>query len=420
MKKMSHHNGALIMACASFFTLMNLFGPQAIVPVIAVGFNASPEQMGISLNAAVAGMAVGGPICAIFGDRFDFRLLIVGTIALLAVPTLLLGLSYSLSQFTALRVAQGIFMSASFTISIAYIAEQWGASGSAPAVMAAYVTGNIAAQILGRMTLGMVAVYWRPALVLFAVATFMGACLLWRLLPPASSTVRSRTGGGLAAIGWHLRDPALRATFAVGFFILFAFIGMFTYVNFHLANAFGLSSAMVGLLYGVFGLALFSTPMAGVIVRRFNHRAALILGASVSICGTLLTLPKSLLLCLMGLALAAAGLFFLQAVATDFTGHKAKRFKAAASGLYLCAYYTGGMVGAAVIGYTFDNWGWPTCVALLSAGCMAIGCIGARYWQTPEITTTVPNVVSVLRMDLAIPAVFAEETANEEALISQP
>jgi hypothetical protein len=34
----------------------------------------------------------------------------------------------------------------------------------------------------------------------------------------------------------HLRDPRLRASFAIGFLILFAFIGTFTYVNFVLVR----------------------------------------------------------------------------------------------------------------------------------------------------------------------------------------
>jgi MFS transporter, YNFM family, putative membrane transport protein len=38
--------------------------------------------------------------------------------------------------------------------------------------------------------------------------------------------------GTLTAWLANLRDPALRAAFAVGFCILFAFIGTFTYINF--------------------------------------------------------------------------------------------------------------------------------------------------------------------------------------------
>jgi YNFM family putative membrane transporter len=34
----------------------------------------------------------------------------------------------------------------------------------------------------------------------------------------------------------HLRNSSLRATFAIGFCILFAFIGIFTYVNFVLVR----------------------------------------------------------------------------------------------------------------------------------------------------------------------------------------
>jgi len=66
---------------------------------------------------------------------------------------------------------------------------------------------------------------------------------------------------------------------------------------------------------------------------------------------------------LAGLILVGIGTFFAQAAATSFVGRAAAREKAAASGLYLTFYYSGGLCGAAVIGLLFDRWGWNAALA---------------------------------------------------------
>ena len=57
------------------------------------------------------------------------------------------------------------------------------------------------------------------------------------LLPREKHFVRSE---GLATSARqmlrHLKNPQLLATFAIGFGVLFNFIGVFTYVSFHLAG----------------------------------------------------------------------------------------------------------------------------------------------------------------------------------------
>jgi MFS transporter, YNFM family, putative membrane transport protein len=70
--------------------------------------------------------------------------------------------------------------------------------------------------------------------------------------------------GPLRALGAHLARPDLRAAFGLGFCILFAFIGVFTYVNFVLTQPpLGLPMMTLGLVYLVFAPALLTTPLAG-------------------------------------------------------------------------------------------------------------------------------------------------------------
>jgi hypothetical protein len=65
-------------------------------------------------------------------------------------------------------------------------------------------------------------------------------------------------------IAADLRDPAPCAAFALGFCILFAFIGTFTCVNFVLVRApCALDMMGLGFVYFVFLPCVVSTPFAG-------------------------------------------------------------------------------------------------------------------------------------------------------------
>src|SRR4029079_11014719 len=71
----------------------------------------------------------------------------------------------------------------------------------------------------------------------------------------------------------HLRNAPLRAAFGIGFCILFAFIGAFTYVNFVLVREPLLLGRMaLGFVYLVFLPSVITTPFAGRAVQRFGTR----------------------------------------------------------------------------------------------------------------------------------------------------
>ena len=59
------------------------------------------------------------------------------------------------------------------------------------------------------------------------------------------------------------------------------------------------------------------------------------------------------------MVLVGAGTFFAQATATGFVSRAATADRGAASGVYLAAYFSGGLVGSAVLGQAFDRFGWP-------------------------------------------------------------
>jgi predicted MFS family arabinose efflux permease len=322
--------------------------------------------MGFAVNACTIGMAAGGLAVALFGQSIDRRLGILLSLVLLAIPTALLSALPDLFLFTLLRIVQGLCMSTAFALTLAYLGEHTSAQDTASA-FAAYITGNVASNLFGRLLaagvvdhFGLTANFW-----VFAACNLGGAALVWFTVertPPMERADASRRAP-LASFLVHLGNPALRAAFAIGFLILFAFIGTFTYVNFVLVEPpFGVGMMMLGAIYLVFLPSIVTTPLAGRVAARFGTRPTLWASFAVAAAALPLLLSSSLLALTAGLGLIGVGTFLAQATATGFVGRAATSDRGAASGLYLASYFLGGLVGTGALGQVFDRLGWTACV----------------------------------------------------------
>ncbi|MGE0734014.1 MAG: MFS transporter [Alphaproteobacteria bacterium] len=356
----------LIVGLTAFLTVVDLFATQAILPSLTNAYGVSPAAMGLAVNACTIGMAIAGLAVALFSRRINRRWGILASLTLLAIPTALLSVAPDLTSFALLRVAQGIFMSAAFTLTLAYLGEQFSAKDAA-GVFAAYITGNVASNLVGRLFSAGLADHIGLAgnFLAFASLNLAGAALVFFTLRPA---MKIAPIGEAARSPWsiwreHLRNGPLRASFMIGFCILFAFIGTFTYVNFVLVRApFTLGAMSLGLVYFVFLPSIVTTPLAGRAVARFGTQHTIWVALAVAGIGLPLLLLPNLAAVLVGLALIGVGTFFAQATATGFVSRAATTDRGSASGIYLACYFFGGLAGAAVLGQLFDSFGWAACV----------------------------------------------------------
>jgi YNFM family putative membrane transporter len=279
---------------------------------------------------------------------------------------MLLAFAPGLAAFTALRAVQGVFMASAFTLTMAYLSEHGTAEETAGA-LAAYVTGAVASNLFGRLIASAAAARLglEVSFFVFAALNLGGAALAFASLeraPPARAV--ESPPPPLRRLAGHFATPCLRACFGIGFCVLFAFIGAFTYVNFVLVRApLALAPMTLGLVYFVFAPSMITTPLAGRIAGRYGPRPAFYGSLGLAGAGLPLVLAPNLLAVLTGLVLLGVGTFFAQAVATGFVGRAARDDRAAASGLYLASYYLGGLAGAAILGQVFDRLGWPATVA---------------------------------------------------------
>ena len=349
-----------IIALTAFLTLVDLFATQALLPALAQRYAASPAAMGVAVNACTLGMAVSSLAVALVSGRIQRRGGIWGSLALLAIPTVLLSVAPDLVTFAALRVVQGVFMAAAFALMLAYLGEHFGPRDAAGA-FAAYVTGNVASNLIGRLFASAVADHLglSASFIVFALLNLAGAALVFatvRATPRPNATMR----GGRIDL-W--RNAPLLAGLGIGFCILFAFIGTFTYINFVLAAApFALGMMSLGFVYLVFLPSIVTTPLGGRLVARFGTRTTLWSALGIAAIGLPLLLSSALPAVLAGLALVGVGTVLAQAAATGFIGKAAPSNRALASGLYLASYFFGGLVGSAVLGQLYVHWGWTACV----------------------------------------------------------
>jgi predicted MFS family arabinose efflux permease len=371
----------IVIGLIAFLTVVDLFATQAILPSLTQAYQVTPAAMSFAVNASTMGMAVAGLTVAFFSRRIDRRIGILISLCVLAIPTALLAVAPDITTFMVLRITQGLCMASAFTLTLAYLGEECSAMDAGGA-FAAYITGNVASNLVGRLISAGVADHFGLAanFYFFSALNLAGAVLVYftiRTTMPISPTGEVPS---TAVEIWakHLRNPPLLASFGIGFCILFAFIGTFTFVNFVLVREpLSLGRMEIGLVYFVFLPSIVTTPFAGSAVRRYGTRPTFWTALAMAGLGLPLLLQPNLKSVIVGLMLVGVGTFFAQAAATGFVGRVATTDRGSASGIYLGCYFLGGLVGTAILGQAFDRLGWLACVigialALATAAYLAI------------------------------------------------
>ena len=171
---------SIVIALTAFLSLVDLFATQAILPMLTEHYGVTPGQMGLASNASTLCMLVSGLAVGYFSSSIDRRRGILISLVLLAIPTALLAYAPTLTAFAILRILQGLCMASAFTLTLAYLGEHYSAQDSASA-FAAYITGNVASNLIGRLISAGVADHFGLAanFYFFALLNLIGAVLVY-------------------------------------------------------------------------------------------------------------------------------------------------------------------------------------------------------------------------------------------------
>ncbi len=372
---------------AGFCSMINLYAPQAILPLLSERFSAPPVRVALTVTATALAVGLIAPIAGAFSDAKGRKPVIMAGLFLTAWPTLACALVPTLDLLILFRFLQGLFMPAVFVATLAYVTEESAPSERGRA-SALYVTSNVMGGFAGRM-IGSAAVEWgdwHMAFVTLALLNLIGAGLVRRLMPP-SRNFKGSAGfaTSVASIPRHLRNSQLLSCFVVGFGVLFSQVAVFTYLTFHLAGPpFSYGPLVLGGLFISYLVGAAATPFSGRLIDRFGHRRVLGGATLVASLGIGLTLLPALAVILIGLSLLCLAMFLCQSVTTGYVGLAATRDRSAAAGLYLAFYYSGGAVGAFLPGFAYLRGGWTACALLAVIVQACVGALATYAWrETP-------------------------------------
>jgi YNFM family putative membrane transporter len=345
---------------------------QPILPLLSEEFHVGPARAGLTVSSVVLAIAAAATVYGPLSDALGRRRVMAGAMALLALATLACAFATSFGGLVALRALQGLFVPGMTAVVVAYAGDRFAAADLSR-VVGGVIGASVVGGLVGRVGAGYVTAHhgWRVAFELFAALTLLAAIGLRRELTPARTTAGAGFGEATRGMLRHLGEPRLLGGFLVGASLFFGWIGIFTYLPYHLVARWGLGTGPVSSVYLVYAAGVVASPLAGRLTGRFGARRLIGLGLLVEGLGMAATLAGSLPVMVAGLVVLVLGTFTAQAVAPAFVNQSARTAKGGASALYLTFYYLGGTAGSVVPGLAWEAWGWPGVVLVCGAGVVA-------------------------------------------------
>src|SRR5476649_681819 len=360
-----------------------MYATQPLLPEFRLQFHASEAAVSATVSALIFATAIAALFVGPIADRIGRKRIIVGSIIGLGIATLATSTATSLSSLVAWRFVQGLFMPGIFTVTLAYIAEEFPA-GVGGAAVGAYVGGNVFGGFFGRYLAALVDSHsnWHVVFVVLGCLNFVGATIVIFALPRLKHFKKATSlRTTLDAVGTFLRNPVLLATDAIGAGALFTIVGVFTYITFHLAQApFLLGTAALGYVFFVYIVPIVAVPISGRFVDKIGHRKTLLGAQAIGIIGLLITLVPSLPAIIIGLVLMASGTFCVQATSQCYVGAVAATQRSTVAAIYIACYYLGGGLGATLPAFAWTHGGWPPTVAFIVAVQCGIALLAYFAW----------------------------------------
>lgn len=362
---------------AGLSTFISMYSAQALLPALSSDFEISPAVSALSVSATTGMLAFAIIPASALSERFGRTPVMTASAITSCGVGLLLPLSPTVEVLLLGRAVQGAALAGIPAVAMAYLAEEIDPKDLG-AAMGRYIAGTTLGGLLGRIVPSAVLDVgtWRWAMFAAAALSTMFASYMIRTLPsssffrPQSVSVRHIS----ANVRRHLANPSLRVLFALGFILMGGFVSVYNYLGFRLTAApFGLSEALVGLVFLFYLAGTFTAAAAGAASDRMGRARVLLGSVLVMGAGLALTVPDNLTLTLVGMFLFTGGFFAAHAVASGWVGLIATDHRAEASALYLFAYYAGSSAAGAVAGIAYAGAGWAGVSAFV--GVLVLGAL---------------------------------------------
>lgn len=338
-----------------------------MLPKLAEEFDASVSAASVVITtyafAYAASLLLQGPL----GDRYGkLRIVTIG-MALAGVASIGCALAWDLGTLAAMRLATGMFASASVALGMAYIGDVVPMA-ERQATIAHFIAGSMLGQMLGPLVGGALTdwVGWRLSFGVLG-AVFVGVAVI--LFIRTARAWPAALGGPFRPFAVYRglwAQVAMRWLLAVGIAETFFFFGAFAFLGAFLKARFDVSFTTIGLVLAGYGLGgLLYSVTARLFIRSLGERGMVLtggaLGAVFFVAIVLVPHLAYTIACTIGLGMA----FYLihntiQAKATEV----APEARGSAVALYATGWALGQALGVGAMGLAVAAVGYaPTIMA---------------------------------------------------------
>jgi MFS family permease len=231
-----------------------------VLPVLALDLQADEQQIGLVMAAFFAPAIVLAPIFGVIADLHGRRWIMIGGLALFGIAGAAVALAPSYAWVIALRVLQGVGMSAISPLTIVLISDLLPPERELQGQGLKVVFDRIGMVLLPLLGGALAALSWRYSLLPFLLTVPLAiAAFLW--MPETTGRrpqgLRDYTRRTLQAI----RAPRLTTAFFTGFLRFFLDTGLYTYLAVFLALRYGAAAATAGWLVAVSAAGSIATAL---------------------------------------------------------------------------------------------------------------------------------------------------------------
>jgi len=372
-----------IIIYVTVLTFSVLYSPQPLLPILIKEFHVDASHAALLTSVTLIPLSISpifyGFILESFTAKFVLR------IALLALTITEVGICFvsSFNIFLLLRFLQGFMVPAILTSVMTYISVV-SEKGVVQKVMSVYIASTILGGFLGRFTSGAISHYfgWRYSFIILFISLVFSLILTFFL--ESDSKLQKSGFKFTQAISVIKANPYINM-YIVIFCTFFVFAGMLNFLPFRLTEiSSNINELQIGIVYtGYIMGILVSLNSLKIIKMLGSEKIVVIAGLFVFLVSLPAFAANSVGIIFISMFVFCAGMFTVHAVESGYLNKISMENKGVVNGVYVSAYYTGGVLGTYLPGFIYEYFGWRFFLACL-AFIILLGIFSAVFIKAPE------------------------------------
>jgi YNFM family putative membrane transporter len=354
---MFNRNQFIIIYC-TIVAFAILYEHQPLLPLLADQWNRSISDAALLTTVTMLPLAVAPLIYGYILERFSARRMLITGFTSLLVSQAILSTGPDYHIFLLLRAVEGLVLPAIFTSLMTYTSAM-GGHEKARRNISVYIAATIVGGYCGRTVTGIVtSLYsWQTAFWMWSVLALIAVLSLFKLeSDPRSNLVKV----SYQEVKELIKKPVNREGLLAAFALFFVFAGTLNFLPFRMRDidpditTAAISMVYTGYLVGIL-ISLYSTRL---VIRIGSERKTLLIGTAVYMVGCAIFMSDSIPYLYLAMFVFAAGMFTLHSVLSGYLNHIESSRKGMINGLYVSAYYSGGVLGSFLPGLVYQSVGW--------------------------------------------------------------